>query len=93
MVLLWRAIGGSANVLTRGTLWHIRERLADLSAPGVSGHAWSVSLARSNYGSEKRQRELAKARKKEEKLQRKLERDKDPAPSSDADEELPTDPD
>ena len=50
-------------------------------------------MARSNYGSEKRQRELAKARKKEEKLQRKLERDKDPAPSSDADEELPTDPD
>jgi len=78
-------------------LWHIHERLADLSAPGVSGLAGRVSLARSNYGSEKRQRELAKARKKEEKkeekLQRKLERDKDQPPSSDADEEQPTDPD
>jgi hypothetical protein len=43
--------------------------------PPVSGpRSGSVSVARNNYGFEKRQRELLKERKKEEKRQRKLER-------------------
>jgi hypothetical protein len=47
-------------------------------------------LARSNYGSDKRQRELARQRKKAEKLQRKIERGKERPPSPDADEDIPT---
>jgi hypothetical protein len=49
-------------------------------------------LARSNYGSDKRQRELAKQRKKAEKLERKIERNKERSPSPDAEETTPTDP-
>lgn len=47
-------------------------------------------MARSHYGSDKRQRELLRQRKKEEKLQRKIERGKDRPPSPDADEDTPT---
>ena len=42
--------------------------------PPVSGLRGGVSVARNNYGFEKRQRELIKEKKKEEKRQRKLER-------------------
>jgi hypothetical protein len=47
-------------------------------------------LARQKYGLEKRQRELAKERKKEEKLQRKLGRTSD-RPTSDDGEETQVD--
>ena len=40
----------------------------------VSGFGEGGSVARNNFGFEKRQRELSKERKKEEKRQRKLER-------------------
>ena len=42
--------------------------------PPVSGLRAGASMARNNYGFEKRQRELIKERKKEEKRQRKLDR-------------------
>ncbi len=50
-------------------------------------------MARSNYyGTDKRQRELARQRKKEEKLQRKIEHSKERSPAPETDPPLPTAP-
>jgi hypothetical protein len=52
--------------------------------PRLRSPTGSVFLPKRNYGYEKRQKELTKQRKKEEKLQRKLERT--PPPSEQVDE-------
>jgi hypothetical protein len=60
-----------------------------LRAARLRTSTWSVTLARNNYGFEKRQRELNRERKKAEKQQRKLDRmnpdaeGSDPAESAD----------
>lgn len=48
-----------------------------------------ISLPTPNYAYEKRQRELAKKRKKEEKLKRKAEHRPEDGPASDTDASLP----
>jgi hypothetical protein len=52
----------------------------------------SVSLPKRNYGFEKRQKELNKQRKQEEKRQRKLDRSSAPPVEGKADETDPVDP-
>jgi hypothetical protein len=55
-------------------LRHARERCDRPSASRIRTWSGGVPMARNNYGFEKRQRELLKERKKEEKRQKKLER-------------------
>lgn len=57
--------------------------MADSGPRRLRSLAGSLTLARNNYGFEKRQRELSKERKKAEKLQRKLDRANDRASDPD----------
>lgn len=52
----------------------------------VHGPTWESRLPKRNYGYEKRQKELHKQQKREEKLKRKLERADIPAEESDREE-------
>jgi hypothetical protein len=52
----------------------------------VHGNTWESRLPKRNYGYEKRQKELHKQQKREEKLKRKLERADVPADEADRDE-------
>ena len=52
----------------------------------VHGPTWESRLPKRNYGYEKRQKELHKQQKREEKLKRKLERADVPAEETDRDE-------
>lgn len=52
----------------------------------VHGPTWEFRLPKRNYGYEKRQKELHKQQKREEKLKRKLERTDAPATEPEGDE-------
>ena len=70
--------------------WPCRMRFAVVKSPRIEGaHERGYTLARQNYGYEKRQKEVARQKKKDAKKQRKLE--KNVVPPEETEKQFPDD--